>query len=241
MNEGVSAVVIVFPGSHCDHDALYALRGVMGVDARFVWHKEESIGETDMVVLPGGFSYGDYLRGGAIARFSPVMKDVIRFAEGGGPVLGICNGFQVLCEAGLLPGALFKNRSLKFICKDVFIRTDNSETRFTSLCGHGEVLKIPIAHGDGNYVIDPDGLAELQKNRQIVFRYSDDEGVVSSASNPNGSTDNIAGIINRNGNVLGMMPHPERAMEPVLGTDDGRKIFQSIINGIHKYTSTTVE
>jgi phosphoribosylformylglycinamidine synthase subunit PurQ / glutaminase len=240
MSDLVRAVVVVFPGSNCDHDAFYALRSVMGADARFVWHKEQALGETDIVVLPGGFSYGDYLRCGAIARFSPIMKDVIRFAGDGGRVIGICNGFQVLCEAGLLPGALVRNESLQFVCKDVFIRVENDNTQFTSACRAGNVLKIPVAHGDGNYVIDPDGLAELQKNRQIVFRYCNERGESSSEANPNGSLDNIAGIINRGGNVLGMMPHPERAMEEVLGKSDGRKIFQSIINSVQKNKSISV-
>ncbi len=232
MKEQARAAVIVFPGSNCDHDAFFALRKIMGIDTRFVWHKEESLGETDLVILPGGFSYGDYLRCGAIARFSPIMKDVINFARNGGVVTGICNGFQVLCEAGLLPGALVRNEHLRFVCKDVYIRVENNDTRFTSQCSEGEVLKISVAHGDGNYIIDAEGLEELKKNRQIVFRYSDENGEISDAVNPNGSLENIAGIVNREGNVLGMMPHPERAMEDLLGKRDGKKIFESVINSI---------
>ena len=232
MSEMPRAAVIVFPGSNCDHDAFFALRKIMGIDARFVWHKETSIGETDIIILPGGFSYGDNLRCGAIARFSPVMREVIAFAEAGGVVMGICNGFQVLCEAGLLPGALLRNKHLKFICKDVYIRVENADTRFTKQCSTGDVLKISVAHGEGNYFIDPDGLEELEKNRQIVFRYSDENGEVTDAVNPNGSLENIAGIVNREGNVLGMMPHPERAMEDLLGKSDGKKIFQSVIESV---------
>ncbi len=232
MSEKPRAVVIVFPGSNCDHDAFYALRKIMGIDARFVWHKEESLGDADLVVLPGGFSYGDYLRCGAIARFSPIMKEVIKFANDGGIVLGICNGFQVLCEASLLPGALVRNRHLMFICKDVHIRVENAKTRFTAGCSRGDVLKIPVAHGEGNYIIDPEGLEELQKNQQIIFRYCNAEGEISDLANPNGSLENIAGIINRDGNVLGMMPHPERAMENLLGKSDGKKIFQSVVDSI---------
>ncbi len=239
MSEKLRAAVIVFPGSNCDHDAFYALRKILEIDARFIWHKEQSLGDTDLVVLPGGFSYGDYLRCGAIARFSPIMKEVIKFADNGGIVMGICNGFQVLCEAGLLPGALVKNEHLRFICKDVHIRIENAKTRFSNRCSRGDVLKIPVAHGEGNYIIDSAGLEELKKNQQIVFKYCDTEGEVSKLANPNGSLDNIAGIVNRDGNVLGMMPHPERAMENVLGKSDGKKIFQSVIDSI-VYSNKTI-
>lgn len=239
MSEKPRAAVIVFPGSNCDHDAFYALRKIMDIDARFVWHKEETLGDTDIVVLPGGFSYGDYLRCGAIARFSPIMKEVIKFADEGGVVMGICNGFQVLCEAGLLPGALVRNEHLRFICKDVHIRVENAETRFTNRCSRGDVLKIPVAHGEGNYIIDHAGLDELEKNQQIVFKYCDPNGEVSNLVNPNGSLENIAGIVNRNGNILGMMPHPERAMENVLGKSGGIKIFQSVIDSV-VYSKKTI-
>jgi len=234
INDTPKAAVIVFPGSNCDHDAFYALRKIIGIETKFVWHKEQNLDKVDIVILPGGFSYGDYLRCGAIARFSPIMNEVVSFAKSGGVVMGICNGFQVLCEAGLLPGALVRNENLRFICKDVHIRVENDKTRFTGLCSDGEVLTIPVAHGDGNYVIDPEGLEELEKNRQIVFRYSDNNGDVTEAVNPNGSIENIAGIINRDGNVLGMMPHPERAMEDLLGKSDGRKIFESVIKSFIK-------
>ena len=221
--------VVVFPGSNCDHDAHYTAGEIMGQDARLIWHKEASIGDVDVVILPGGFSYGDYLRCGAIARFSPVMQDVVRFANNGGMVIGICNGFQVLTEAGLLPGVLLRNRSLQFICKYLHIRVENAETNFTNACKQGDVLEIPIAHGEGNYFTDPDTLKRLEDNHQVVFRYSDAEGNVNDESNPNGSLNNIAGIINERGNVLGMMPHPERVADPVLRHTDGKKIFESII------------
>jgi len=232
MSEKPRAAVVVFPGSNCDHDTFYALRKIMNADARFVWHKEEKLENTDIVVLPGGFSYGDYLRCGAIARFSPIMKDVVRFAGEGGVVLGICNGFQVLCEAGLLPGALLRNDHVRFVCKDVYIRVENSDTRFTTTCHEGDILKIPVAHGDGNYLIDEAGLEELKKNHQIVFRYCNQQGELTDSANPNGSVENIAGVINREGNVLGMMPHPERAMETLLGKSDGKKILQSVLESI---------
>ena len=221
--------IIVFPGSNCDHDAHYVAGAVMGQDARLIWHKEGSLGDLDVVILPGGFSYGDYLRCGAIARFSPIMKDVVRFAKGGGIVLGICNGFQVLTEAGLLPGALLRNQSLKFVCRDVTLRVETSETVFTSATTRGSVLSIPIAHGDGNYFTDPDTLASLEENGQIVFRYCDREGRITEEANPNGALSNIAGIINAAGNVLGMMPHPERACEALLGGEDGLYIWRSIL------------
>jgi phosphoribosylformylglycinamidine synthase subunit PurQ / glutaminase len=227
--EGIKGSVIVFPGSNCDHDSYYALKKIIGVDTRFVWHKEESLGSTDLVILPGGFSYGDYLRCGAIARFSPIMKEIIRFANDGGVVIGICNGLQILCEAGLLPGALMRNRSLKFVCKDVYLHVANSGSIFTSGCHPGEVLKIPIAHGDGNYVIDQEGLEELQKNRQIIFQYCNDAGHITESANPNGSIFNIAGIMNKEGTILGMMPHPERAVDSLLGRTDGKKIFESVV------------
>jgi phosphoribosylformylglycinamidine synthase subunit PurQ / glutaminase len=232
MSEKPRAAVVVFPGSNCDHDTFYALRKIMNSDARFVWHKEEKLENTDIVVLPGGFSYGDYLRCGAIARFSPIMKDVVRFAGEGGVVLGICNGFQVLCEAGLLPGALLRNDHVRFVCKDVYIRVENADTRFTTTCHEGDILKIPVAHGDGNYLIDEAGLEELKKNHQIVFRYCNQQGELTDSANPNGSIENIAGVINREGNVLGMMPHPERAMERLLGKSDGKKILQSVLESI---------
>jgi phosphoribosylformylglycinamidine synthase I len=221
--------VIVFPGSNCDHDSHYVAGAMMKQEARLIWHKEGSIGDVDAVILPGGFSYGDYLRCGAIARFSPVMKDVVRFANNGGIVIGICNGFQVLTEAGLLPGVLLRNKSLLFICKYLNLRVENADTKFTSQCKSGEILEIPIAHGDGNYFTDPDTLKRLEDNRQVLFRYCDRSGSVTEKTNPNGSLNNIAGIINEKGNVLGMMPHPERASDPVLNHTDGRKIFESII------------
>lgn len=221
--------VVVFPGSNCDHDAHYVLNDIFHQDARFLWHKDSSIEDVDVIVLPGGFSYGDYLRCGAIARFSPIMKEVVRFAKTGGTVLGICNGLQILCEAGLLPGALLRNASLKFVCKYIHLRVENAETRFTARCKAGEVLKIPIAHGEGNYYADEDTIKRLEDNRQIIFRYCEPDGTISEEANPNGSLNNIAGIINEQGNIMGLMPHPERASDPVLRHTDGQKIFQSII------------
>ncbi len=225
-----SVAVLVFPGSNCDHDARHALKHVMGADARFVWHKESSLGETDAVIVPGGFSYGDYLRSGAIARFSPIMQDVVRFAEKGGPVLGICNGFQILLEAGLLPGAMLANDRLKFRCRFVHIKTEQTDTPFSHGIDAGRVLNIPIAHGEGNYTAPEHTLQELEENRQVVFRYCDPAGNVTPESNPNGSLHNIAGIVNRTRNVLGMMPHPERACESVLGSEDGKLIFASMLS-----------
>ncbi len=224
--------VVVFPGSNCDHDAHYVAGDVMGQEARFIWHKEGSIGDVDVVILPGGFSYGDYLRCGAIARFSPVMKDVVRFANAGGRVIGICNGFQVLTEAGLLPGVLLRNESLRFICRSVHLRVENARTDFTNACRAGDVLEIPIAHGEGNYFADADTIHRLEDRNRIVFRYCEPDGTISAAANPNGSISNIAGIINEGGNVLGMMPHPERAADPALGHTDGRKVFDSILRAV---------
>jgi len=220
--------VIVFPGSNCDHDMLFAVKHVMGEDARFIWHQDENLSAYDVVVLPGGFSYGDYLRAGAIARFSHIMQEVVKFANRGKLVLGICNGFQILTECGLLPGALMRNENLRFVCKHVYIRTENADTLFTCRLNKGQILRIPIAHGEGNYYIDDDGLKELYDNEQIVFRYCSSTGEVADEYNPNGSLDHIAGIINKNGNVLGMMPHPERAMELLIGSADGQSIFKSI-------------
>lgn len=230
--ERVRFGIVVFPGSNCDHDSHYVTETILGQQARLIWHKESSLGDLDVVILPGGFSYGDYLRCGSLARFSPIMKDVVRFANNGGTVLGICNGFQVLVEAGLLPGVLLRNQSLRFICNYVHLRVEQASTRFTSKCNRGDILEIPIAHGDGNYFTDPDTLARLEDNNQIVFRYCDAAGSVTEESNPNGSLSNIAGIINESGNVLGMMPHPERASDPVLGHTDGRILFDSMIESV---------
>jgi len=224
--------VIVFPGSNCDHDCYYVLKHLFEQDVRFVWHKDRDLKGLDAVVLPGGFSYGDYLRTGAIARFSPVMEEVVRFAKKGGIVLGICNGFQILLEAGLLPGAVVKNRTLRFVCKYVHLRVENNATRFTNHCALGEVLKVPIAHGDGSYFADEDTIERLEDERRILFRYCTRNGQITDDANPNGSFGNIAGILNEHGNVMGMMPHPERCGEAILGSEDGRKIFQSVIDRI---------
>jgi phosphoribosylformylglycinamidine synthase len=220
--------VVVFPGSNCDHDTYHIISKVIGQPVEFIWHRQASVGDCDAVILPGGFSYGDYLRTGAIARFSPVLGAVKEFASRGGLVMGICNGFQILCEAGLLPGALLRNSNLKFICEHVNMRIEVTDTPFTSRCRRGQVLSVPIAHGDGNYFCDPQTLAELQREDRIVFRYSDAQGDLTPGSNPNGSLDNIAGICNRERNVIGMMPHPERASEELLGSNDGRIIFRSL-------------
>ena len=220
--------VVVFPGSNCDHDAYYSVGNVLGYDVNFLWHKDSDLKESDVIILPGGFSYGDYLRSGAIARFSPIMNSVIEFAGKGGIVIGICNGFQILLEAGLLPGIMFRNKSLQFVCKDVYLSIENRNTIFTNLINGQKSLKIPIAHGEGNYFCDTDTLKMLQDNNQIVFRYSSSDGEVSKEFNPNGSTKNIAGIINKKGNILGMMPHPERVCNPVLNNTDGQIIFKSI-------------
>ena len=220
--------VVVFPGSNCDHDTYHIISKVIGQPVDFIWHRQASVGDCDAIILPGGFSYGDYLRTGAIARFSPVMGAIKEFASRGGLVMGICNGFQILCEAGLLPGALLRNGNLKFICEHVDMRIEATDTPFTSLCRRGQVLSVPIAHGDGNYFCDAQTLAELQRENRIVFRYSDAQGNVTRESNPNGSLDNIAGICNRERNVIGMMPHPERASEEMLGSNDGRIIFRSL-------------
>lgn len=221
--------IVVFPGSNCDHDAYHAAKHVLGQEAEFVWHKETSLKGADVVVLPGGFSHGDYLRTGAIARFSPVMNAVSEFAKGGGPVLGICNGFQILCEAHLLPGAMLRNRDLKFHCEHVCIRVEQTDTMFTSRATKGQVLNIPIAHGEGNYYAEPAVIAELEAAGRVIFRYCDARGAAGDASNPNGSVNGIAGICNAGRNVVGLMPHPERACEPSLGSADGRVLFESVI------------
>jgi phosphoribosylformylglycinamidine synthase len=221
--------IVVFPGSNCDHDAYYVCKKILRQDAEFLWHKEADLKGADVVILPGGFSYGDYLRCGAIARFSPVMAEVIRFAREGGTVIGICNGFQVLLEAGLLPGVLLKNSSLHFVCRYVHLRVETADTRFTNQCRQGEVLSIPVAHGEGNYFTDVETLKMLEENKQILFRYCDSDGAVADDANPNGSLGNIAGIVNEHGNVMGLMPHPERASDPLLGHVDGQKIFRSVI------------
>ena len=223
--------VVTFPGSNCDYDLYKAVQQV-GAEAEFVWHRERGLDRFDAVLLPGGFSYGDYLRPGAIARMSPVMEDVIPFAEKGGPVLGICNGFQVLCEAGLLPGALVRNDSLKFRSHDVRLRVERVDTLFTSDYAQGQILRIPIAHGDGNFEADTDTLKALEDSGRVVFRYVDASGEPTEAANPNGSWHNIAGITNEAGNVLGMMPHPERAMEELLGSTDGVALFTSLVSSL---------
>ncbi len=224
--------VLVFPGSNCDHDAYHALKHVMNSDVKFLWHKDTDLSGIDFLIVPGGFSYGDYLRSGAIARFSPVMQEVVKFAENGGPVMGICNGFQILLEAGLIPGAMMHNAKLKFVCKNVYIRTESTDSVFTSGLEKGQILDIPVSHGEGNYFIEDDGLKSLQDNDQILFRYCNENGELTKEANFNGSVDHIAGIVNKERNVLGMMPHPERAMEKLLGSEDGRPIFESILNSL---------
>jgi phosphoribosylformylglycinamidine synthase len=224
--------IIVFPGSNCDHDAYHAIKHVLGQPAEFVWHKETSLQGADVVVLPGGFSHGDYLRTGAIARFSPIMNAVVDFARAGGPVLGICNGFQILLEAGLLPGAMLRNRGLKFRCEHVHVRVERTDTPFTALASRGSVLRMPIAHGEGNYFADAGVLRRLEANGQVVFRYTDAAGEVVDAANPNGSVDAIAGICNEERNVVGLMPHPERACEKAVGSDDGLIVFRSVVEAL---------
>lgn len=220
--------VLVFPGSNCDHDAYHVISKHVGQPVDFIWHRDTDLASYDALILPGGFSYGDYLRAGALARFSPVMNSVRAFAARGGLVLGICNGFQILCEAGLLPGALIRNRDLHFICEHVRVRVETTDTPFTHELRRGAVLRLPIAHAEGNYVCDAATLAELRRADRIIFRYCDEQGEVTEAANPNGSLDNIAGICNRERNVLGLMPHPERACEDLLGSSDGRVIFSAL-------------
>ena len=222
--------IVVFPGTNCDRDCWHVVKRVLNCDAEFVWHEERDVSRFDCIILPGGFSYGDYLRVGAVARFSPVMESVRNFAERGGLVIGICNGFQILVEAGLLPGALVRNKTTHFICKFVNLRVENANTPFTNQCKVGQVLKIPIAHNDGRFFCDEETLKRLKKNGQIVFRYCTPEGEVTEEANPNGSVENIAGIVSERGNVLGMMPHPERASEKLLGSEDGLLIWRSILS-----------
>ena len=224
--------VVVFPGSNCDHDAWYALGEVLHQPVEFLWHQSEQVNGFDAILLPGGFSFGDYLRTGAIARFSPVMRAVEKFARGGGLVLGICNGFQILCEAGLLPGVLQRNAGMRFACKQVYVRVETTETPFTVSARTGQVLEMPIAHGDGNYFCDEATLGELERNKQIVFRYTTPDGCEDAAANPNGSLANIAGVCNRERNVMGLMPHPERALEAALGSVDGLVILRSLIESL---------
>ena len=224
--------VVVFPGSNCDHDAFYALGNVLQKPVEFIWHQSQDLANSDAIILPGGFSYGDYLRTGAIARFSPVMKSVEKFANSGGLVLGVCNGFQILCEAGLLPGAMMRNSGLRFICRHVHVRVEQTDTPFTNAAAKGQILKMPIAHSDGNYNCDEATLAELEKNRRVIFRYTTPDGSSDDAGNPNGAVHNIAGICNRERNVAGLMPHPERAVEAALGSTDGLTIFRSMVEAL---------
>lgn len=225
--------VLQFPASNCDQDAVHAMR-VLGHSARLVWHKDNSLGDADAVIVPGGFSYGDYLRCGAIARFSPVMQAVKQFADNGGLVIGICNGFQVLCEAHLLPGALIRNRSLQFRCEHVFLKTVARDTPFTSHIPEGKLLHVPIAHGEGCYFADADTLAQLKANRQVLWQYCNAQGELTDDANPNGALENIAGICNDRRNVAGLMPHPERACEPLLASVDGRLIFESMVHSLNQ-------
>ena len=224
--------IIVFPGSNCDHDAYHVAKHVFEQNARFIWHKETDLGDVDVVIVPGGFSYGDYLRSGAIARFSPIMEDVVRFARRGGLVFGICNGFQILCEAGLLPGALMRNAALRFACKQTHLRIENAETPYTARLEEGRVVRMPISHGEGSYFASDEELDRLEAERQVVFRYCDRDGRITPEANPNGSARSIAGIVNADRNVLGMMPHPDRCAEAVLGSSDGRYLFESMIDHV---------
>ena len=231
--------VVVFPGSNCDHDAYHALGQVLHQPVEFLWHQSEQVAGFDAIVLPGGFAYGDYLRTGAIARFSPVMRAVEKFARAGGLVLGICNGFQILCEAGLLPGVLTRNAGLRFICRQVHIRVETTDTPFTVEAKSGRVLKMPIAHAEGNYFCDEATLVELERKRQIVFRYTTPEGHEEAAANPNGSLANIAGICNRERNVMGLMPHPDRSVEAALGSTDGLVVFRSLIQSLARQVTVS--
>jgi len=224
--------VVVFPGSNCDHDCFHVIKDVLKQPVRYIWHKETSLDDIDSIIIPGGFSYGDYLRCGAIAKFSPLMASIVDFANKGGLVIGICNGFQILLEVGLLPGAMHRNTGLHFICKYVNILTESNNTAFTNRCEEKQVMKIPIAHNEGNYYIDEQGLKDLEDNKQVIFRYCDEKGDVNIESNPNGTISNIAGIINKQGNVLGLMPHPERSSENLLGSSDGLLIFKSMLQQI---------
>jgi len=224
--------VVVFPGSNCDHDAFHAIGHVLQRPVEFIWHQSENLQGCDAIILPGGFSYGDYLRTGAIARFSPVMKSVEKFANSGGLVLGICNGFQILLEAGLLPGAMMRNSGLRFICRHVYMRVEDTNSPFTNAASAGQILKIPIAHSDGNYSCDEATVEELEKNRQVLFRYTSPDGSDDNAGNPNGSVANIAGICNRERNVAGLMPHPERAVESALDSEDGLVVFRSMVEAL---------
>ena len=229
--------VVVFPGSNCDHDAYHAAKHVFEQEARFIWHEDEELGDVDVVIVPGGFSYGDYLRSGAVARFSPIMQDVVRFANEGGLVFGICNGFQILCEAGLLPGTLMRNESLRFICTDTTLRVATAETPFTNAMSEGQVVTIPLSHGEGRYYADDETLARLEDNDQVLFRYCTPDGDVTDDANPNGSAHGIAGLVNETGNVCGLMPHPERCVEPLLGGDDGRLVFESLLHHVSGVTA----
>ena len=224
--------VVVFPGSNCAYDAHHAVRHVLGQEAEYVWHKDTSLGGADVVILPGGFAHGDYLRTGAVARFSPVMASVKAFADAGNPVLGVCNGFQILLESGLLPGAMLRNRGLKFICEYVNVRVDQTDTPFTVAATKGQLLRIPINHGEGNYYAPDDLLDVLERERRVIFRYVDAAGDTTDVANPNGARHNIAGICNERRNVVGMMPHPERACEPMLGSDDGLVLFESVVEAL---------
>jgi len=226
--------VVIFPGSNCDKDTVYALRDIMDQEVVELWHKDKNIRNVDIIILPGGFSYGDYLRSGAIARYSPIMDEVIRFAKQGGYVLGICNGFQILCEAGLLPGVLLPNTNQKFICRNVYIIPDNNKTPVTAKLDKTRPLKIPIAHGEGRYYAPEEVVAKIRQNNQILFRYCNKDGKISEAYNPNGSMDNIAGVCNETKNVFGMMPHPERAADDLLGNTDGKLIFESLIQTLEE-------
>ncbi len=221
--------VVIFPGSNCDQDAYFAVRNVLKQPVEYIWHQETDVSGFDCIILPGGFSYGDYLRTGAVAKFSPVMNAVSEHVKKGGRLIGICNGFQILCESGLLPGTLIPNTGLRFICKYVNVRVANYKTDFTNLCSDGQVLSIPIAHHGGNYYADSEMLKQIEDNNQVILRYCDEAGNVTAEANPNGSLNNIAGIVNEKGNVAGMMPHPERAVEKILGSDDGKLILQSIV------------
>jgi len=227
----MKASVIVFPGSNCDRDVKVALEGC-GANVEMIWHADKELGATDLVVVPGGFSYGDYLRSGAMSANSPIMEEVKSYGSKGGKILGICNGFQILTESGLLPGTLMRNKGIKFVCKDAYLSVENNKTIFTKNYDENEVILIPIAHHDGNYFIEQDGLKELEDNEQIAFRYVNKEGIASDESNPNGSIENIAGIYNKDKNILGMMPHPERLWEDALGGTDGRKLFDSLVESL---------